>query len=67
MIAQSILSKIAKAALGFANFGAGSASTLTRYQPKLPASLKKKIKEHDKAEVLYASALSSLSFKHFPS
>ena len=42
MIAQSILSKIATAALGFANFGAGSASTLTRYQPKLPASLKKK-------------------------
>lgn len=42
MTAQSILNKIAKMAFSYANFGAGSASTLTRYQPKLPASLKKK-------------------------
>ncbi len=42
MTAQSILNKIAKAALGFANFGANSASIFNRYQPKLPDSLKKK-------------------------
>ncbi|MCI9295794.1 MAG: cyclic lactone autoinducer peptide [Lachnospiraceae bacterium] len=42
MIAQSILNKVAKAALGFANFGANSASIFNRYQPKLPDSLKKK-------------------------
>ena len=42
MIAQSILNKAAKMALIFANIGANSASIFNRYQPTLPASLKKK-------------------------